>query len=326
MEQCAASGRACGCPEGLGTGRPPAGDLRLVRADTLLSAAATAPALPEVEFELLPEIVAPEIVAPVSATPAAEPGAATPAVVEQQRVTETIVARAPEPTVETVVERTPANVELVSHEEQPAAVRGEVDIINPDRTMPVVSNREVSPLEMPAPIRDFAPTDAALEPVASRASKTPLFIGLGLVAAAAAVVGFFVLKPSGAASPEAAGVSRSATVQASPQSPASQPQPATTEPVAATTPPTGASTGLGGDVQARKPKKGDDASREPATASSRRREVLPAAPSLGKIGDAAALPTVDAGVARNDAAARAQALEKARRAIDSSMRSKPDSQ
>jgi hypothetical protein len=87
------------------------------------------------------------------------------------------------------------------------------------------------------------------------------------------------------------------------------------------------STGLGGDVPARKPKKqGDDDARGTSDGLEPPPEVLPAAPTLGKIGDAAALPTVDVGVARNDAAARAQALEKARRAIDSSMRSKPDSQ
>ncbi len=39
-------------------------DLRLVRADTLLSAAATAPALPDVEFELLPEIERKEVIEP----------------------------------------------------------------------------------------------------------------------------------------------------------------------------------------------------------------------------------------------------------------------
>ena len=61
--------------------------------------------------------------------------------------------------------------------------------------------------------------------------------------------------------------------------------------------PTGASTGLGGDMQTQKPKEvgrhasagtiGDGLEPPPV--------VFPAAPKLGKIGDAAALPTVDAG-------------------------------
>ena len=89
-----------------------------------------------------------------------------------------------------------------------------------------------------------------------------------------------------------------------------------------TSAPTGASTGLGGDMQTKKPKKpADDAQAKPATDGLEPPpEVLPAAPSLGKIGDAAALPTIDAGVARNDAMDRMKALEKTRREIDSSMR------
>lgn len=309
---------------------PAASDLRLVRADTLLSGAATAPALPEVEFELLPEIEAPEVIEPVAAAPVAEPVVATPVaaapvvvapVAEEVHVAEVPVAPQPE----TVVERTPANVELVSHEEQPAAVRGDVEIINPDRTMPVVSDREVSSLDIPAPIRDFAPVESESEPVVKPASKTPLFVGLGLVAAAAAVIGFFVLKPSSAAPSAPRTTTPSVSAQASQAPVAPQPTPASTAPVATTTPPTGVSTGLGGDIQVKKPKKSSD---DKATSDGLEPppEVIPAAPTLGKIGDAAALPTVDAGVARNDAMARAQALEKTRRAIDSSMRTKSDSQ
>jgi hypothetical protein len=97
--------------------------------------------------------------------------------------------------------------------------------------------------------------------------------------------------------------------------------------VTATAPPTGASIGLGGDVQVKKPRKpGDNASAGTSDGLEPPPVMIPAAPKLGKIGDAATLPTVDAGVARNDAMARAQALEKARRAIDSSMRVKSDSQ
>ena len=49
-------------------------------------------------------------------------------------------------------------------------------------------------------------------------------------------------------------------------------------------------------------------------------DVMPAAPSLGKMGDAAALPTVDAGGASLKMVDRANALERQRRLIDSSMK------
>lgn len=299
---------------------PPASDLRLVRADTLLSGAATAPALPEVEFELLP-VESLAVVEPVSAEPAVA------------HMAEAVVPApaAPESVAETVVERSPTAVELVSHEEQPAAVRGEVEIINPDRTMPVMSKRVVPSLEIPEPIRDFGPTDAVAAPVAAARSKAPLFIGIGLVTAVAAVIGFFVMQPS---SPEPA-PPRTATAPAPAPAPASAPAPTqqSTPPIAVeptptspvvTSAPKGASTGLGGDVQVKTSKKSDGT--ETASAGSigdglePPPEVLPAAPSLGRIGDAAALPTVDAGTIRNDAMARASALEKTRREIDSSMR------
>ncbi len=290
----------------------PATDLRLVLADTVLSAAAAAPALPE--FDLLPEIEAPEVVESVSAAPVTEPVAGSPA------------ASLPAQVVETAVERAPANVELVSHEEKPAAARHDVEIINPDRTMPVIADRELSPLDIPAPIRDFGPPDVAPVPVIRSASKTPLFIVVGLVAAAVLVIGFFALKLSSAPSvPDQP--SQPTAVQSSPRSAPSQPAPTTITPVAATAPPTGASIGLGGDVQVKKPRKpGDNASAGTSDGLEPPPVMIPAAPNLGKIGDAATLPTVDAGVARNDAMARAQALEKARRAIDSSMRAKSDSQ
>ena len=288
-----------------------ASDLRLVLADTLLSGAATAPALPE--FDLLPEIEAPEVIEPVSTAPVAETVAAAPA------------SSQPAPVAETAVEHAPANVELVSHEEKPAAVRHDVEIINPDRTMPVVADHELSPLDIPAPIRDFTPADVAREPVARSASKGPLFIGLGLLAAAVLVIGFFVLKLSSASTlPNQP--SPSAAAKASTEGVPSQPARAAIAPVATTAPPTGASTGLGGDLQVKKPRNGGDASTGTSDGLEPPPVVIPAAPKLGKISDAATLPTVDAGVARNDAMARAQALEKARRAIDSSMRSNPDSQ
>jgi hypothetical protein len=288
-----------------------ASDLHLVLADTLLSGAATAPALPE--FELLPEIEAPEVVEPVSAAPVDGPVAGAPA------------ASQPVPVPETGVEHAPANVVLVSHEEKPATARHDVEIINPDRTMPVVTDRELSPLDIPAPIRDFTPADTAREPAARPASKTPLFIGVGLVAAAVLVIGFFAIKLSSAPSaPDQP--SQTTAARSRPEGvPKSAPVPIA--PVATTAPPTGVSTGLGGDLQGKKPRKqGDDASAGTSDGLEPPPVVIPAAPKLGKIGDAATLPTVDVGVARNDAMARAQALEKARRAIDSSMRSNPDSQ
>lgn len=296
---------------------PPASDLRIVRADTLLSGAATAPALPETEFELLPEIEAPEAVEPVAAPPASAAPVAEPVAEPVRPVAERVV----QAVAETVVERAPASVELVSHEEQPAARRGEVDIINPDRAMPVVSDRDLSALEIPAPIRDFAPVEPALEHAAKPASKKPLLVGIGLAAAAAAVIGYFVMRPSKPAAPAGApaqATQAAAAPVASPVAPAPEP----VGPTAAATRPTGASTGLGGDIPARKPKKqADDAKAtlddglDPPPAV-----VIPAAPSLGKIGDAAALPTVDAGTIRNDAMDREKALERTRRQIDSSMR------
>ena len=287
---------------------PSTNGLRLVRGDARPSGAATAPALPEVEFELLPALEAPAIIEPI----AVEPAATEPAAVEP-------IALDP------VVERSPAAVELVSHEQQPIAMRGEVEIINPDRTMPVVPDREIPPLEIPAPIRDFTPADVVAEPVA-KSSRAPLFIGLGLVAAAAAAIAFFVFKPSSAA-PAAPSVSvaKPAPAPVSPAPVAAQPAPEVSPPPVVTTkPPTGASTGLGGDVQPRKPKRqsSDEQTASKATVGDGLEpppDALPAAPSLGNVGDAAALPTVEAG-ATSGAADRTKALEKTRREIDSSMR------
>ena len=295
---------------------PPVGDLRLVRADALISTAATAPALPEIEFELLPEIVAPEVIEPVAEAPAvAEPVAAAPAAPAAIEP----VAQPPQPVADTVVERTPANVELVSHEEKPAASRGEVEIINPDRTMPVVSDREDSALDIPAPIRDFSPAEEHTEPPAApKKSSMPMFVGIGLVAAAAAVIGFFMMKPS---SPSGAPAAPSKPEQSAPVPVAAAPAPAPAPSTAAPTPPTGSSTGLGGDVQVKKPKKQADVAQASDGLEPPPDEVIPAAPTVGKIGgDAAALPTVDAGTVRNDAMDREKALERTRRQIDSSMR------
>lgn len=310
---------------------PPVSDLRLVRADIGLSGAATAPALPEVEFELLPELEKPAAIQP-AATPAviveqtlAEPPVAEPAAIQAVPVEPVayepaVVEAAAAPAMEaTVVERSPASVELVSHEQQPSARRGEVEIINPDRSMPVVNDREVPALEIPAPIRDFTPTDLPAEPVA-RASKAPLFIGLGLVAAVAAGIGFLVFKPSGAAPPAPSVVSSAKPAPVSVAPVTSQPAPS---PAVTPAPPSGSSTGLGGDVQPRKPKQrsSDDAKAtvgdglEPPP-----EEMMPAAPTIGTLGDGAALPTVDAGGASLKMVDRANALERQRRLIDSSMK------
>jgi hypothetical protein len=313
--------------------------LRLVRADIGLSSAATAPALPEVEFELLPELEKSAVIQPAATSavmveqtlaepPVAEPAAIQAVPVEPVAFDPAVVEAAAAPVIPvmeaTVVERSPAPVELVSHEQQPTARRGEVEIINPDRSMPVVNDREVPALEIPAPIRDFTPTDPQAEP-AARASRAPLFIGLGLVAAVAAGIGFFAFKPSSAA-PEAPSSTVSsvkptpvnvAPVSVAPATP--QPAPA---PVVTPAPPSGSSTGLGGDVQPRKPKRSSDDAKatvgdglEPPP-----EEMMPAAPTIGTLGDGAALPTVDAGGASLKMVDRANALERQRRLIDSSMK------
>ncbi len=308
---------------------PPAGDLRLVRADTLLSGAATAPALPEVEFELLP--VPEKAVEPVAPPPAPAPAPTPvePVVANQTHAVDTAPAEpeaAPEivdqTESETVVERTPAAVELVS--------KGDVEIINPDRTMPVVPEAEIPALEIPAPIRDFAPADG-VAPAAPARSRTPLILGLGVAAVAAAVIGFFVLKPSSEAPAQSAAVPPSAstssatagsapvaTAPAATVPAATVPEPETRAAVAAPSAPTGSATGLGGDVTPKKPKQAsaetlDDGLEPPP-------DVMPAAPALGAVGDAAALPTVETSGATLKMLDRANALERQRRLIDSSMR------
>jgi len=310
---------------------PPASDLRLVRADIRLNGAATAPALPEVEFELLPELEAPAVIESTGKpSVVVEQTLAEPAVMEAaaiEAVSVEPVAFVPVAAevahAETVVERSPASVELVSHEQQPSARRGEVEIINPDRSMPVVNDREIPAVEIPASIRDFAPTDAPPEP-AAKAPKTMLFIGLGLVAAIAAGIGFVVFKPSSAASPAPNSIVSSAQPAPASVAPtASQLAPApVVTPVVTPTPPTGASTGLGGDVQPRKPKPrpSDDAKATVGDGLEPPPEVMPAAPGIDKLGDAAALPTVDAGTASLKMVDRANALERQRRLIDSSMK------
>ena len=274
--------------------------LQLVQADAIISP----PDEPEMEFELLPAD------APAEAVPILEPVAPAPELVTP----ETPMAQAPEvapvaavvPVVEaeTVVERASAEVQLIAHEDKPAAERTEVELIHPDRSMPVVTEQELPQLEIPAPIQDFGPV--ADQSPAPR-SRAPLFIGLGIAAAAAAAIAFFAFKPSSAAPTKVPPTPVAEAPVPKPSAPAAQ-APATPKPVAsAPSVPTGSSAGLGGDA----PKTRTDGLEPPPM------PALPKAPKLGSVGDAAALPTVDAQSAGLD---RAKALEKTRREIDSSMR------
>lgn len=299
----------------------PASELRLVRADALLSGAATAPALPEMDFEILPTLEAPAASGPASTEPVkAEAIVSQAAVAEPAPVAKAPVV-APAPESLGALERAPAAVELVSHEEQPAAGRGEVEIINPDRSMPVVSDRLMPLLEIPDPIRDFGPAEEASVPAVRSSSKRMLFVGLGLAAVAAAAIGFFILRPTGSAPASPGSTVRSPAQQQASTAPATSltSAPAPSAPVTA---PTGASTGLGGDVQTRKPRKSDDAqtATKPIGDGLEPPPVLPAAPKLGKLGDAAAIPTVESGTPSLKMLDRASALERQRRLIDSSMR------
>ena len=287
----------------------PATDLRLVLADTLLSAAATAPALPESSSSCCPRSrhrrsLNPSLPHPwPSRSPDRRPS--EPARTRWWRPPSSALP----PTLNWYrTKRSPRRPAMMSRSSIPTA---------PCRSWLIASCRA---LDIPAPIRDFGPTDVAPEPVIRSASKTPLFIGVGLVAAAAAVIGFFALKLSSAPS--------------GPTSPRNRP-PVQSSPDRSGTASTDNHHTGGRDgpadrrldrprwrcagQEAKKP--GDNASAGTSDGLEPPPEMIPAAPTLGKIGDAATLPTVDAGVARNDAMARAQALEKARRAIDSSMRS-----
>lgn len=292
-------------------------ELRLVQADAIVS-----PPEPvaEMEFELLPVEAAPvpEPVAPapelVAQAPEAAPApelVAPEAPVAEAVMPEPVVAAAPVAETETVVERTPPEVQLVSHEDKPAAERAEVEFIHPDRSMPVITKHELPQLEIPAPIQDFATTEA---PAPAPRSRAPLFIGIGVAAAAAAAIAFFALKPSPAA-PTTVAATPVSQAPAPSVAPSAAPTPVAATPAPAT--PTGSSAGLGGDAP-RKKRSSDDATAKTDGLEPPPEEVIPAAPKLGGVGDAAALPTVDAQSAGS--LDHAKALEKTRREIDSSMR------
>ncbi len=154
---------------------------------------------------------------------------------------------------------------------------------------------------------------------------------IGMAVAAAAAIGFFVLKSGrpAEAPTTVATAPASAPVQVKPASTSEQPLAASTvapvpAPVAPTaarpvTPPSGASAGLGGDAP-RKVKKTENADARNATdgLAPPPEDVIPAAPKLGGVGDPS-LTTIEAGTASSPVD-RAKALEKARHDIDSSMR------
>lgn len=294
-------------------------ELRLVQADAIVSPPEPAA---EMEFELLPveaapvpEPVAPapELVAPAPELAAPAPELVAPeAPVAEAAMPEPVVAAAPVAETETVVERTPPEVQLISHEDKPAAERAEVEFIHPDRSMPVITKHELPQLEIPAPIQDFATTEV---PAPAPRSRAPLFIGIGVAAAAAAAIAFFALKPSPAAPTTVAATPVSQAPALPPVAPSAGPTPVAATPAPAT--PTGSSAGLGGDAP-RKKKSSEDAAAKTDGLEPPPEEVIPAAPKLGGVGDAAALPTVDAQSA--GALDHAKALEKTRREIDSSMR------
>lgn len=267
--------------------------LDLLRADLAIERNGSAPAAhPDVEIEQTPTIAPPEVVA--QAAP------------------------------QVSIERVPDPVKLVSNE----APAGGLELIHPDRAVDTVvverpvmvlaSPRAPEPvsLDIPAPVRDFAPAEPVTAESTERPSRAPLFIGLGLAAAAVIGAVVFLRRPAGA---------EAAPVEVRSASPA---------PVAAPAPPPPTVVGAadGSTVEnepasGSRPQGGSSASRrrdtEPDPSGSDGlepppRPVIPAAPSVKGITDAAALPTVDAGSL--DLVDRQQALERAKREIDSSMR------
>ena len=235
-----------------------------------------------------------------------------------------VVAQAP---ASVTIEQEPAPLKLVSNDAPPAADR--IELIHPDRSVSpdapmtvesigalggVMEDASDGAMEIPVPIRDFAPVEPAeLHAVGAR-SRAPLFIGLGLAAAAAIGALVFLRKPS-------------------------TPAPAVTETRTAPTPVTapaappaavGAATGdstvdrvtQGGErSQGASSRRRRDTEPDPEGADGLEpppREVLPAAPSVRALTDAAALPTVEAEAP--DLVNRKKALEQTVREIDSSMR------
>jgi hypothetical protein len=294
-------------------------DLSIVRADALVHDAATTTEPKDMEFELLPVLDEPRVIETESAP--AMPAARDDALV--------ITSISDEP-----VEQSPAAIQLVSHEDKAHETAPQlststgVEIINPDRTMPAMTDsRDVSALEIPAPISDFATGAPAAPPVTRSSSKLPVMIAVAVAVAAA--IGFFVLKsgkpaepaPTTVATAPAAAPANTATTSDQPVAVTATPTPSPVAPPAAkpVTPPSGASAGLGGDAP-KKVKKSDNVEAKSATDGLEPppEAVLPAAPTLGGVTDPS-LTTVEAGTASSPVD-RAKALEKARHDIDSSMR------
>ncbi len=267
--------------------------LDLLRADLAIDHNATAPAaLPDVEIEQTPTIAPPEVV--TEAAP------------------------------QVSIERVPDPVKLVSNE----APAGGIEFIHPDRAVDAVvvespvgvmaAPRAPEPvsLDIPAPVRDFAPDEPVAAERTERPSRAPLFIGLGLAAAAVIGAVVFLRRPSGT-EPAAAEV-RSTT-----SAPVAAPAPPPPTVVGATdgatlenNPASGARSQGGASASRRRDTEPDPSGSDGLEPPPR--PVIPAAPSVKGITDAAALPTVDAGAL--DLVDRQQALERAKREIDSSMR------
>ena len=276
-------------------------DLGLLRADTAIDANRSAPrALPDMHLEQTPTIEEPRIVAP---------------------------ARDALP----FIEQPPAQVELVSDEAAPAPSSARADIIHPDRAMPAVpvkaerdQVRELPSVEIPAPVRDFAPAvaeaphaHAHVDIPAPRPSRAPVLIGIGVAAAAAIAAGFiFTRKPDAAEQQPAA---RQVAPAPAPVVPVQASASAQDGAVTASNDPSALQSARNDDGSPRKGRRssedagGSDGLEPPPSAP-----VLPAAPSVKGIADAAALPTVDAGApGMSD---NQKALERTVREIDSSMR------
>jgi hypothetical protein len=280
--------------------------LDLLRADAAIEQDSAAPSrLREVELEQTPTIEEPQVVAPA---PSSVP-----------------------------IEQVPESVHLVSAGHAPAT--GGIELIHPDhvveqprteveaepRNAHAIAAVEAAPaepmLDIPVPVRDFAPADPAeLHAVGAR-SRAPLYIGLGLAAAAAIGALVFLRKPASPA-PEVtetrpapsvmpAAVPASAVEAAESGRAPDAPTQAAVEPAAP----------VEDQPQASNTRRRRDTEPDPNGADGLEPPPpveIPAAPSVGALSDAAALPSVDA--AAPDLMDRKKALEQTVREIDSSMR------
>ena len=272
----------------------PSEDLGLLRADAGIGTAPSeARPLPDIQLERSPSLEAPKVSPARDALP--------------------------------FIEQPPAQVELVSDEAAPAPTSARGDIIHPDSAMPAVpvkaerdQARELPSVEIPAPVRDFTPPapEPHHEPLhadspVQRPSRMPIFIGIGVAAAAAIAAGFvFTRKPDAPEQKPVATQSAPAPATSAPMQTTTMAQDAGT----VATDPSQVQSALNEEGSSRKGRRSDDADGlEPPPAP-----VIPAAPKVKGITDAAALPTVDAGaLGQSDAQ---KALERTVREIDSSMR------